>query len=834
MLRDQIIVQLSKSAANVDATDPVGLYAVQELLTQLHADLASGEHAEVAAEAARCAGLVEQLIFRELDDAETALSGLFRSIDFLQEAVRRISDGIEPPAPPGVDADAAAGAIDEELLGAWLTTCTGLLNDVEATALALEAGKADEEPLAELRRHIHTLKGECQVLSLREAQRMCHETESLIEASLESGLPFPAEAVLALVDWMKAYVTGLEQDPACDPPPTDGLIERLRDGGPAWGGDGRAEGGSGAGSGPSPAEEAAGAGNGERVVFSVESGDENLTDFICEAREHIAASEAALLELEQDLENQELINTVFRAFHTVKGVAGFLHLDPIVELAHNAEYLLDEARKGSLKLDSGYLDIILRSCDMLAALLSALEGHAAPFRNELQTLIGSLKRALVESPAVGEARTAPVRRGLEPAAAEDGEVSQGDGSPRIARRKADASVKVNTQRLDNLVTMVGELVIAQQMVLQDMHVREIKDQRFQRNLGHTGKIIRDLQEVAMSLRMVTLKGTFQKMARLVRDVSAKAGKQVRFHMEGEETELDRTVVEEVGDPLVHIIRNACDHGIESPADRRGAGKPETGNLTLRAYHRGGSIIIEVADDGRGLDRERILAKALERGLLPADRETASIPDSEVYNLILLPGFSTAQTITDISGRGVGMDVVRRNIEALRGKLEIDSKPGKGTTFRMALPLTMAIIDGMIVRVGAQRYVIPTLSMELSHRPMPEQLHRVANRGEMVSIRGSLLPVFRLSRLFGLAEQHQDLSESLLIVLESADTRCALVVDEILGQQQVVIKSLGQGLGALPGVSGGAILGDGRVALIIDVGELISQATVNPEDDLQPA
>ncbi len=385
-------------------------------------------------------------------------------------------------------------------------------------------------------------------------------------------------------------------------------------------------------------------------------------------------------------------------------------------------------------------------------------------------------------------------------------------------------MKVNTSRMDALVDMVGELVIGYQMVFQDEAIQGIKQQHTQRTLGHVSKIIRDLQEVAMSLRLVTLRSTFQKMARLVRDVSAKAGKNIRFHVEGEDVELDRNVVEEIADPLVHMIRNACDHGIEPAPDRVNAGKTPEGNLYLRAYHQGGSIVVEVADDGRGLRRDKIIEKAVNKGLIPADRDPAEVSDQELCNLIFAPGFSTAEKVTDISGRGVGMDVVRRNIEALRGKVEISSKHGEGSTFKMRLPLTMAIIDGMVVRVGSQRYVIPTLAIEQSFRPQDADIHTVIGRGEMVKVRGTLLPVHRAKTIFGLQDGADRIRDGLLVVLEAHNTRFCLLVDEIVGQQQVVIKNLGHGLAPIRGVSGGAILGDGRVALILDVGGLIQEAT----------
>jgi two-component system chemotaxis sensor kinase CheA len=362
------------------------------------------------------------------------------------------------------------------------------------------------------------------------------------------------------------------------------------------------------------------------------------------------------------------------------------------------------------------------------------------------------------------------------------------------------------------------------MVLQNPAIQSIADQMLARNIGQVGKITRDLQEAAMSLRMVTVKATFQKMARLVRDVAAKAGKRIQLEVEGEDVELDRNVVEEIGDPLVHMIRNACDHGVEPADERRKAGKNETGTLRLRAFHSGGSIVIEVEDDGRGLSRDRILRKCVEKGLIDPTRNLAEIPDSEVFNYIFLPGFSTAEKVTDISGRGVGMDVVRRNIEALRGSVEIRSTTGKGSTFSMRLPLTMAIIDGMVVRVGGQRYIVPTLNIERSFRPTPDQLTMVLGKGELARVRDALLPIYRLQRLFNLADGRQSLTEGLLLVLENGKRRACVFVDEILGQQQVVIKSLGDSHPPIRGVSGGAILGDGRVALIVDVGGLLESAT----------
>jgi two-component system chemotaxis sensor kinase CheA len=307
------------------------------------------------------------------------------------------------------------------------------------------------------------------------------------------------------------------------------------------------------------------------------------------------------------------------------------------------------------------------------------------------------------------------------------------------------------------------------------------------------------------------------MARLVRDVAGQLGKDIRLVLEGEETELDRTVIEEIADPLVHMIRNSADHGIEPPAKRLAAGKPPTGTITLRAFHQGGFVVIHVADDGRGLDPGRIRAIAAARGIVAAD---APLDSRQVQELIFAPGFSTAEEVTDLSGRGVGMDVVRRNIEKLRGKIEIESKPGRGTTFTVSLPLTVAIIEGLLVAVGDQRYVIPTLSVVESFRPEADAVSVVQGRGELVAVRGRQVPLLRLGPHLGVPGAVTDPARGIVVVVESGgDSRC-LLVDDLIGRQEVVIKSLGEMFPLRTGFAGAAILGDGRVGLILDANKLV--------------
>jgi two-component system chemotaxis sensor kinase CheA len=566
----------------------------------------------------------------------------------------------------------------------------------------------------------------------------------------------------------------------------------------------------------------------------------NLAIYVNELKDHVASAERELLAIESGGDPRKHVEGLFRAFHTVKGVAGFLGLRPVVEVSHATETLFDEVRKGRLETAPAVIEAGLAACDTLVIVLNALTGGELPLRSRIAATCRRLvdcistpaasksaaDMAVIPEPSAAPAVPAPLPADHAAPAPHASQPAEAVEPVRQTRAlQGDTTVKVATTRMDRLIDLVGELVIASQMVVQDPRIATLQDQRVQRNISHVSKIVRDLQQTSMALRLVTIKGTFQKMARVARDVAHKAGRQLEFRTEGEETELDRTIVDLLNDPLVHIIRNSCDHGVEPPDERVSKGKSPKGIVTLRAYHQGGSIVVEVADDGRGLDRQRILRKAIERGLIPADRDVASLSDNECHNLIFLPGFSTAEKITDISGRGVGMDVVRKSIEDLRGKVEIRSEFGKGTTILMRLPLTMAIIDGMVVRVGSQRFVIPTLNIERSYQPKPTDLFTAqGGRGEMAKVRETLLPIHRLNRVFGVRGGCEELEQGLLLVIDAGSSRCCVFVDEILGQQQVVIKGLGAGAPRVKGVSGGAIMGDGRVALILDIASVAQLAT----------
>lgn len=589
-----------------------------------------------------------------------------------------------------------------------------------------------------------------------------------------------------------------------------------------------------------------------------DSDPEILTEFIVECLDHIHGAEGALLDLEADPEDPNPIGVVFRAFHTIKGTAGFLGLDMIQLVAHLAENLLDRVTDGEIRCTGGYADLAIRSSDMLKTMISGIDGlspgDAIEVPEDTYELLGILanpeaagvsEESQDDTMRIGDIIVAKElasrenveevvqRQGDKPIAqalVNEGVIDAADAAKAIRTQRqatenrgpatsssADASIRVATGRLDSLMNMVGELVIAQSMVSQDTIATAGEHSKLARNVSHAGKIIRELQDLTMSLRMVPLKATFQKMTRLVRDLAKKSGKRIRFVCEGEDTEIDRRMVQVLNDPLIHMIRNSCDHGIEAAEDRGAAGKDAQGNVTLRAYHSAGSVVIELQDDGKGLDRDKILAKATERGLIESGRDLA---DSELFNLIFNPGFSTAAQVTDVSGRGVGMDVVKKSIDSIQGRIETRSTQGVGTTFVLRLPLTTAIADAMLISVGKQNYLLPTMSIEHSFRPEAGSVSTVGGKGEVVMLRGDLLPVFRLHKMFNVEDAVTTASEALFIVIEGEGKRCVLMVDQLLGQQQVVVKSLGDMIGHIPGVSGGGILGDGRVGLILDAGGLM--------------
>jgi len=594
--------------------------------------------------------------------------------------------------------------------------------------------------------------------------------------------------------------------------------------------------------------------------------------FIAESNEHLDTIEENILNLEQDPENLEILNSIFRPFHTVKGVSGFMNLSQMNVIAHHLENLLDDARNQKFYLDGDATDLILDGVDFLKKMLGqlnlALDGgelermSVKPFIKRVdalhQVLLGGdaatpdaenespapkigeilveegvissddLEGALAEQrvAAAAEPEKAPKKIGKILVDQKKTNVKTVARAIRQQKQRKDvagagsgvSSIKVDMEKLDNLVDMVGELVIVQAMIHQDPDIAGLVTRKVTENMAQLSRITSSLQKVAMSMRMVPIKQTFGKMVRLVRDLAKKTEKKIDLVMSGEETEIDRNMVDLIYDPMVHMIRNSADHGLETPEDRRASGKDETGTITLKAYHGGGNVIIEIVDDGRGLNLEKIREKAIEKGLLSENDQPT---DQELCNMILAPGFSTADKVTDVSGRGVGMDVVKKAIERLRGVIEIDTNTGQGSIVTIKVPLTLAIIDGMVVIVGHERYIVPTLNVVESLRPLKEQYHTVQGQGELIKVRDRLLPLVRLHQVFHSEAQTTNPWEALVVVVEHEGEQFCLLVDELVGKQEIVIKSLGERLKDLPGIAGGAIMGDGRVGLILDVAGLFT-------------
>ncbi|MBN1980169.1 MAG: chemotaxis protein CheA [Chitinivibrionales bacterium] len=759
--------------------------------------------------------------------------------------------------------DQSASSLDmKDLIAKFASQQLAILEDFEALCLDYEenvVGARDS-----IKRMLHTWKGEFGVINMNQFSKLIHAIEEAFESPA-----FPAESLFRLKDLLLTKLAILQT----------GSITALSQQEISYVFD------------PIRAGQNAGTGSYDPVhsqvkqTFSNQQPEENqqqpftdaasfenhyihvdqslINDFIHESKDHIDTIEPLLLDLENDPQNQDKINTIFRSCHTIKGVASFLGLTEISNLSHGIENIMDLARKRELVLTPIHIDLLFQGMDCLKSLIAAVEQGSSEKKFKVPESYSTVYQK-ISNPAlfnkIGENLVEPLSQKLGAILIDKGVVNQRNIEDALEKQasgderkigeillqdqevparsigKALASqiaanqqqkaisetIRVPVERLDQLIDSIGEAVIAQSMIYEELNKNVLKDRSLDKKISQASLIMRQVQELSMSLRMVSIKATFQKMARLVRDLSKKTSKAVEFSTEGEETELDKTVVEKISDPLIHMVRNSVDHGIESPQERLAAGKPEHGTICLKAYHKAGSVVIEIGDDGRGLNVEKIRSKAIEKGIL---EKTDIRSNTELFQLIFIPGFSTAEVVTDVSGRGVGMDVVRRNIESLRGSIEIHSEIGKGTVFTIKLPLTLAIIDGMIVRSTVDSYIIPTLSIIESIRPKPDQIFTVAGKGHVIKVRGNLHTLVNLSALLA-NRQDMQLPENgiVMIVEDMMGKRIGIVVDSILGQQQVVIKTLGSHMGDIPGVAGGAIMSDGTVNLILDIGGIVKMAT----------
>ncbi|MDR3580964.1 MAG: chemotaxis protein CheA [Oryzomonas sp.] len=586
---------------------------------------------------------------------------------------------------------------------------------------------------------------------------------------------------------------------------------------------------------------------------------ELLEGFLTETTELLEKLDDDLVALEKSSDDPELLNRIFRSIHTVKGASSFLGFDLLVKVTHKTEDVLNRLRKGELPVTPEIMDVILEATDLVKILVSDIKagdiqereidgtiGKLLPYLSENIVAQAAPQAVTEQAPAVQEpSPQAAAEQDAAPAPAEPSPASPpkqevapvspqkpaGDAVakkapvPKPAEGRGEdlsdnTTVRVDVKRLDDLMNQVGELVLERNRMIQlnqDLQQGDAERLDFNEEFGKLTKrmnfVTSELQMQVLKMRMIPVDKVFKKFPRIVRSLARDLGKEVDLQIFGEETELDRSVVDEIGDPLIHLIRNAMDHGLETPDERVDSGKPRVGTLVLAAVHEGNQIIISIKDDGRGIDTDRVGRKALEKGLVTED-QLAAMSQRELFDLIFLPGFSTKEKASDLSGRGVGMDVVKTNIKKLNGLIEIKSEKGMGSEFILRLPLTLAIIQSLLVEVEGEIYSIPLSSVLETLRVEQNMFHMVGGQ-EVLKLRESVLPLMRLQRKFNVQKRNENEDFCYVVVVGAADKRMGLVVTRLVGQQEVAIKSLGNYLANIPGIAGSTILGDGRVTLIVD-------------------
>ena len=628
---------------------------------------------------------------------------------------------------------------------------------------------------------------------------------------------------------------------------------------------------------------------------------EILEDFLVEAFELIEQLDQDLVELDTRPEDLELLNSIFRVAHTIKGSSSFLSFDVLTKLTHHMEDVLNKARKGELKLNEDIMDVVLESIDMMKTLLYCIRdnGNDTAIGMDLSDIINRLeavsdgkevpetaekveKEIVEEEPELEEPEEevseedyskmsddeveaeierllsekkaeAKKKRASKEAKAPQKDSSSSKPSPKVAPKKPSAStppakkqasvleqtIRVEVSRLDHLMNLIGELVLGKNRLLKiyDDVEERYEGEKFLEELNQVVSAISlvttDLQIAVMKTRMLPIAKVFNKFPRMVRDLSRELGKGIELKISGEETELDKSIVEEIGDPLVHIIRNSCDHGIEDSETREQRGKNKTGLIELKAYNEGNSIVIEITDDGKGLDADMLRSKAIEKGML-SEQEADSMSDREAFALIFKPAFSMAAKVTNVSGRGVGMDVVKTNIEKLNGIIEIDSEVGKGTVIKMKIPLTLAIIQALLVGAQEEYYAIPLASVSETVRISLDEIYTVEGKN-VLRLRDEVLSLVRLSDIFGVKQVYEPGEHTYVVVIGLAEAKLGIIVDTLVGQEETVIKSMGDYLQGIDGIAGATIRGDGGVTLIVDIASLMEMAKglkVNIRESMQ--
>lgn len=619
----------------------------------------------------------------------------------------------------------------------------------------------------------------------------------------------------------------------------------------------------------------------------MEDMQEILEDFLVEAFELVEQIDHDLVELESNPEDLELLNRIFRVAHTVKGSSSFLNFDVLTKLTHHMEDVLNKARHGDLKITPDIMDVVLDSIDRMKTLLNCIRDNGndtaigmdiEPICSKLTAISegeevssASVSEPAVQSPAAEAPKEAVVEPEVDVNQLSDSEVEaeierllkvrKAEDQARRAQKKKqnpspnpapkptpaksndiadkkvpasgggvssmDQTIRVEVKRLDHLMNLIGELVLGKNRLLKiyDDVEERYEGEKFLEELNQVVSqlsiITTDVQLAVMKTRMQPVAKVFNKFPRVVRDLSRELGKQIELEIKGEETELDKSIIEEIGDPIMHMIRNSCDHGVEDPAARVAAGKPEKGIVQLKAYNEGNHIVIEITDDGKGLDPNGLKMKAIEKNLI-TEREADQMSDKEALSIIFKPGFSTAAKVTNVSGRGVGMDVVKTNIEKLNGVIDIDSELGKGSSFKLKIPLTLAIIQSLLVGAQEEFYAIPLASVLETVRVPIDDIYTIEGKN-VLRLRDEVLSLVRLSDVFGVKQVFESAEQTYVVIIGVAESKLGIIVDTLVGQEEIVIKSMGNYLQNIQGIAGATIRGDGRITLIIDVGTLMDIA-----------
>ncbi len=683
------------------------------------------------------------------------------------------------------------------------------LDVLESGLLALDSGTADDEVIHAVFRAAHSIKGGAGTFSLNEIASFTHIMETLLDEMRDGRRVISKEAINVLlnsVDVLRELMAAARDDIA----PETGRVNEVQ------------------------AQLEAVLNNGDQhedqqSVKAQETGQisEPLTGqqssgwlIKFHPHEHMLRTGNDTVRMFKELALLgELENIV-----DLTALPEFEHMDP--ELSY-LSWTIQLKNKDPLQpIDEAAIKEIFEwvedDCDLTIEPLSLQSDIAEPVSKTIQTEATQEQSvAIATSANTSTGGKADNITPITPAVSKTSAKSPAKAAPKKKKVTETGSIRVGTDKIDTLINMVGELVITQSMLSQmgeDFNMDKLEDLR--EGLAQLERNTRELQESVMRIRMLPISFSFQRFPRLVHDLSQKMNKKIELKMLGEQTELDKTVMEKIGDPLVHLVRNSLDHGIEDPHTRLAAGKDEVGTITLNAYHQGGFIIIEISDDGAGLPKDKLLLKAIEKGLVS---EQDNLPDEKIYDLIFHPGFSTADQVSDISGRGVGMDVVRKNIKELGGNVDVTTEEGKGTTFTIRLPLTLAILDGQLVKVGSETYIIPLVSIIESLEIETDNINTIAGANEVYKMRDEYIPLVRLYEVFDVTPETTRLQDCLLVVVEGDGGKAGILVDDLLSQQQVVIKSLETNYKRIQGISGATILGDGTVALILDMAGLLALA-----------